>query len=386
MKRLILLGASVRAAAHSAIRAGFTPYAIDLFADRDLAVVCRAVRIERYPRDYAAALAAAPAAPWIYTGGLENYPRLIDRLARIRPLWGNGGKGLRDVRDPRMLAEVVREAGLRFPETVSSPRDRRRLEELSCRGAADQNWLVKRRRSSGGLGVRFWTGGPVPRGAYLQRYIEGQPASALFVAANRRATLLGTSQQLIGRDFGIHDRPFLYAGSIGPLALSNEQMAQLTSLGHLLAQRFGLVGLIGVDFVLAGGEVFVLEVNPRYTASVEVLERAHQFDSVSLHVAACEHGELPPVRPSPTSPFVGKAIVYAGRDGVVPDEFDQLVRDLNRPGRPALIADLPAIGQPIRAGQPVVTVFTDGKSADDVTAALQAAASNVTQVLESSTT
>src|SRR6188474_2299573 len=112
--RLILLGASVRAAAFSAIRAGFEPYAIDCYADRDLAAICPAVRIDHYPRDFLPALAAAPDAPWVYTGGLENYPRLIDRLAAVRPLWGNRGASLRTVRDPRQLAELAVAAGLRF--------------------------------------------------------------------------------------------------------------------------------------------------------------------------------------------------------------------------------------------------------------------------------
>src|SRR5437588_46110 len=101
MRSLIVLGASARAAAFSARRAGFEPYAIDLFADRDLAAICPSVKIRRYPHDFLVALAAAPQAPWIYTGGLENFPRLVDRLADVRPLLGNSGHVLRRVRDPQ---------------------------------------------------------------------------------------------------------------------------------------------------------------------------------------------------------------------------------------------------------------------------------------------
>src|SRR5262245_39322822 len=116
MGPLIVLGASVRAAAFSALRAGFFPHAVDLFADRDLAAVCKAVKVANYPHDFIAALAAAPNAPWIYTGGLENYPRLIDRLTTIRPLLGHHGDVVRQVRDPRQLADAARAAGLAFPE------------------------------------------------------------------------------------------------------------------------------------------------------------------------------------------------------------------------------------------------------------------------------
>ena len=29
----------------------------------------------------------------MYTGGLENYPRLVGEMARLRPLWGNDEPG-----------------------------------------------------------------------------------------------------------------------------------------------------------------------------------------------------------------------------------------------------------------------------------------------------
>src|SRR5262245_45200931 len=203
-KQLIIVGASARAAAFSTIRAGFEPYAIDCYADRDLAAICPAVKIDRYPRDFEAALAAAPQAPWIYTGGLENHPQLIEQMARLRPLWGNSGRGLREVRKPARLADLALRTGLRFPQakTVISSRDR------------PARWLVKRQRSSGGVGVRCAVRtepSKFSRGSLYQEYIEGQAASATFVAASGRTALLGATNQLLGRDIGLEDRPFLYA-------------------------------------------------------------------------------------------------------------------------------------------------------------------------------
>src|SRR5437588_4078159 len=133
--QVIVLGASVRAAAFSATRARLAPYAIDLFADRDLKAVCPAVRIERYPHDFLSQLALAPDAPWLYAGGLENYPSLVDTLAAIRPLRGNCGRVLRAVRDPARLAETAIAAGCGFPEI-------RPLADVD-RGADQGNWLIK---------------------------------------------------------------------------------------------------------------------------------------------------------------------------------------------------------------------------------------------------
>src|SRR5687767_7079098 len=109
---LLILGASARAAAWSARRAGFEPSAGDLFTDEDLRACCPAWRCERYPRDFEQIAAEAPPGPWIYTGGLENHPRLVDRIAARRPLFGNPGDVLREARDPFRLAEVLAAAGI----------------------------------------------------------------------------------------------------------------------------------------------------------------------------------------------------------------------------------------------------------------------------------
>jgi predicted ATP-grasp superfamily ATP-dependent carboligase len=369
-RKLILIGASVRAAALSVVRAGFQPYAIDLFADRDLAGLGPAQRIVRYPAEFFPALEAAPAAPWIYTGGLENYPRLIERLARMRPLLGNRGDMLRNVRDPAQIMQVARDAGCAFPATILGSAAVAEIGEQ--RQAVPSQWLVKPLRSSGGVAIRIASAEDlkyVPRGVYLQRQIDGHSLSAVFVAAGGKARLLGTTKQLVGRDFGL-SRPCLYVGSVGPIVLNKADRARIQSLGELLAVRFGLVGLFNVDFVRNEVGLWPLEINPRYSASVEVLERSCECSLITLHVHACETERLPDAVPMKIGPCAGKAVVYAPNNGFVPEAMDDLVNDWSTStGKPG-IADLPQIGDQIRRDQPVVTVFADGDSPDQVEAEL----------------
>src|SRR5438128_59838 len=93
---LLIVGASVRAAAFSALRAGFHPWCIDLFADRDLCcrVPCHRIARRNYPEAIESVLHDAPPGPWMYTGGLENYPTLVDEWSVHRPLLGNGSAQL----------------------------------------------------------------------------------------------------------------------------------------------------------------------------------------------------------------------------------------------------------------------------------------------------
>lgn len=347
---LIIVGASARAAAHSAARASFTPVVIDLFADADLAALCPATRIERYPVDFPPALANAPNAPWLYTGGLENHPRIVGRMAALRPLLGNGPASLRVVRDPRQLSKALHAAGLQAPAMFSG------------HDATAKQWLVKPRRGSAGLGVRFAEPGELdqpPRGAILQEYIDGESCSATYVAAGGRAVLLGATRQLVGRDWDVSPE-FLYLGSIGPLDLEASEVSVLQRLGDVIAARFGLVGLFGVDFIRTGSGLFPVEVNPRYTASIEVLERVTGMPLVAWHVAACLRGELPSDSPV-ASGYAGKAIVYARHAC----RWIGSLRDLPAATWPEL-ADIPQPDTPIERGQPIATVFAAGASASDV--------------------
>ena len=114
----------------------------DLFADLDLRQAGPATRVERYPDQFEQWLRDANADAWVYTGGLENYPDLLDRLAGIKPLWGNDGQTVRRVRDPILLQRALGEAGQLYPETLGSSEGLPR----------DGSWLCKA-GGSGGLGV-----------------------------------------------------------------------------------------------------------------------------------------------------------------------------------------------------------------------------------------
>jgi predicted ATP-grasp superfamily ATP-dependent carboligase len=346
-----IFGASVRAAAFSALRAGLRPWCADLFVDADLGAACPALRLPgRYPDGFLEVVDRAPPGPWLYTGGLENHPALVGRLAERRPLWGNGPEVLAFVRAPEVLVEAARAAGLPAPEV--------------CRGspAGPGEWLVKPRRGAGGAGVRFWDGaGSVPAGAYLQRFIEGEPASALYAGTGREARLLGCTRQLVGAGW-LHAAPFHYCGSVGPLDVEGEMRRALERLGTELARRCGLVGLFGVDGVIAGGTFWPVEVNPRYPASAEVLEHATGLRALDWHRQACAGGALLTEAPCPGGGQVGKAVLFARAGLTFPGDgpWRGVLRALPPPEVLPPFADLPHVGEWIEAGRPVLTLFARG--------------------------
>ena len=84
-------------------------------------------------------------------------------------------------------------------------------------------------------------------------------------------------------------------------------------MGATLAASFGLIGLFGVDLILRDDVPWPVEVNPRYTASVEVLELALGRSLLADHARACDAEPTGPVMaPVALRPrFVGKLIVFA---------------------------------------------------------------------------
>lgn len=357
---VLILGASARAAAFSAIRAGLRPRCVDYFADADLAAVCPTTAIDpRQPDAEIERLAVSPGRPrWFYTGPFENRPDLVARLSLKSRLLGNGAETLRAVRDPWRAASVVHRADMAAPG----------LARIADGPPAPGRWLVKPLASAGGVGVRFWDGTPpaIDASHYLQEYIDGPTLSALYVAARGAARLLG----IVRQEQGAPGAPFLYRGSVGPWPVGRPVAAKLDRLGELLAVEFALVGLFGVDFVLADGEPRPIEINPRYTASVEVLELAARRSLLADHLRACVRGDLPEAYSSPpsSSDVVGKRVLYASRPIRVPEI--PIPRILLHGFQVPPIADIPRPGVVIQPGEPIMTVLARGRDPEACLSAL----------------
>lgn len=361
--RLVLAGASVRSLAASAARAGFEVHAVDLFGDLDLRAIAASTALARpYPAGLPAAMAALPPAPWSYTGGLENHPDVIAAIAVERTLAGCPADAVSTVRDPVVLGHAIRRIGLGFPDTRPDPTDL----------PVDGSWLVKPRRSAGGHGILPWHGaartepGTGDADVVWQRRVAGHPAAACYKLAAGGATLVGCSRQLVGRRW-CHAPACGYCGSVDldPDSLDPAVRERLERLGGLLAERFSLVGLVGVDLIVDHRRgVHLIEVNPRPTASMELVERATGLSVAAEHLASCGIAVATTPTGWPRRGSWSKAVLFAPTDVVVDEASLAAVADAAGDpvdGWPPL-ADVPCPGQVIPAGRPVCSLFAHGPS------------------------
>lgn len=329
-KSVIIIGASARAASESAVRAGFRVIAFDQFGDRDTRSAAEVWQQFAPPADESPAsierlLSPYPDLPVIVVGGFESWNRHLDKLRPHHCVLAPTSKIIRQLRSLDFLEAVARQAGLRFPKSIDGADELQRIKATP--GPQPVDWLIKSTDTSAGLGIsRFVQPGSresdwLP-GTYAQQRQAGCPFGASFLATAQETYLIGVCRSFTHR---IPGHPFLYSGSVGPISLSREQTQCLRDLGRDIAGRTGLRGLFGVDLLheKSSDTLWLLEINPRYTASMEVHELAalaSEYESVApslidAHYHACltQAYRFNNLERSPQT-FTMKKVVWARND------------------------------------------------------------------------
>jgi uncharacterized protein len=361
--KILIVGISVRAMVESAVNSRYSVLALDAFGDRDLKSLAASCSLHhdfnaRYSPDALHQASRHLSYDAIaYTSNLENHPAMIRRMAGNRPIIGNSPETIASVRNWKKLFASLRQAGFSVPETIFADDDR----------TADgiRRWLVKPLLSGGGHGITFAQGGQKSDApSMLQEFIQGKSCSASFIANGRECAVIGIAQQLVGmHQFG--SKEFHYCGNILPLPemLIPERrkliLEQVRALAGFLTCEYGLTGVNGIDFILDGDQICLTEVNPRYSASMELIERAYGLPVFQLHSQSALDGKLPEFRLETAfedSKFFGKAILFAEKGVIAPDTRSWIDETLR---------DVPASGEKLHKGNPVCTILTSGRTYDE---------------------
>ncbi|WP_432797647.1 ATP-grasp domain-containing protein [Poriferisphaera sp. WC338] len=365
---IVIVGRSGRAAAVSARRAGYEPWVIDCISARDTQRIAHSLKVD--PRDYPHKLPElvqkAPAsAPIMMTGDLENHPTVWEAITFGREIIGSNADAIKAVRQ----IDVLNEDGLKKIKIKGIKACRTRTIDdfwsrvtLSVFGVWDRRkYIVKPRRGSGGEGIRHWdtTGsfkhgspGTLDRTEYLQQYIQGIPIGTVFRADGWSVQFLGASEMIVGDwDFGAD--LFNYVGSIGEIDLQEKSRAAISQVAVALTQRHDLRGIFGIDWIMDyAGRLWPIEVNPRYTASVEVLERCKGAPMMNSPTSKTS-------KPTQNGLMSGKASVRAKKPGMIDADFFDVFGE-------HFVANVPKPGAPIRKGEHICTIFAEGQTRDEV--------------------
>lgn len=352
----LIVGISARAAAESAARSGHAVRALDAFGDIDLRRTCQSYSLREFPdtdrREPSTTVRLFRASlqldfdEVVYGSGFENHPECVREWERAgKTVLGNDPGTLGEIRDWRRFFDFLESMHIPHPET----RYVRNLPDFDFEEVDPADFLVKPVKSGGGHAVRRldallsrddWPG-VYEKPVLIQRRLEGILASISFVSGPGVFQPTSTTLQLVGNNFS----PYRYAGNIAPLVEDGAIPRGMERAARVIAERYGLVGSNGVDFVISEGRPHVLEVNPRLQGSLEVVEMASGAGVFDNHIRACRGEELAKGG-RPEAGFCGRRVVFAPRDGTVPRLTDL-----------GFCKDVSDTGTTVREGAPLCTVL-----------------------------
>lgn len=403
---VVLIGASIRSAAQSAKRAGFHVLGIDHFGDVDTRQACHEFSILNEFVTNSELICRFRKFPHFVVGGI-NAAHDLPELRLYSPANETGSKvaSLPSTSDSdhwdntNWLEKMSAECGLSFPNTFHS-----RAPNEEPPRIPGKRWLRKMKQSCGGLGVRWHTpvapfipadsgtelvlantSIPAPEDALnretrdidnqvFQEWIPGRPHGATFICNGKDCRLLGVCRSLFTR---LGDLPFVYRGSFGPVSIPHALRQRLQTLGLNITRESGHRGLLNIDLVInRTGKTFVLEVNPRWSGSSELIERWMQNKKLTdslfgSMLEACDGSPLDsfnlftsetpklPAAPWLAGPRYLKRIVFARHRFQFSRKHLALSNSTsnNAMNQPTL-SDFPAEGTWISAGEPICTLVS----------------------------
>jgi predicted ATP-grasp superfamily ATP-dependent carboligase len=333
---VLVVGFATRHVAQSASRAGYTVYAIDHFCDQDLgwyaADSLQFEELEELPDAVAEMSGRHRIDMLVATSGAET-------LATPIPVCGTSPEKVAPFLDKLFLQHFFEDLDLPVPRIAAEGSYPAFLKPRTGAGGW-RNILVSSEEERISWG-REMEGIPY----IAQELAEGIPASICCIADGTRARAISVNEQLLR---GTPDAPYGFSGSITPF--EPPKKVEMIQMAERACAASGCKGTIGVDFVV-GDRTSVIEINPRFQATVDTVEMATGWNLFSRHVAACR-GILPDTN-APLKRFAARGILFADRDRYIPADLSHLT---------PIVADIPWPGTYFEEGMAIVSVYGEGMS------------------------
>ncbi len=219
---------------------------------------------------------------FVYGSGFEAQPELLVKIAVKLPLIGNCSDTVAAVKTPATFFAALQQLNINHPGVCYSYPE-----------AHSSDYLIKFAGGSGGTHIHSANSHAclLTDKYYYQQKINGRPVSLLFLADKHDIEVIGFNEQWLSPSA---DAPFRYGGAVSNVNLSTGVQQQLINAAQKLTRKFGLLGLNSLDAIVGetvnatgqDGQVFVLEINPRLSATVDLYSDAKQ-DLFEQHVKVC---------------------------------------------------------------------------------------------------
>lgn len=318
----LIIATSGRMLAQAAWLEGFDVLVVDCFADLDTRKFAKKViRVHSLSiENLTFALEQFKSfeiAGVVYGSGFENHVESLYFLEKHFVLIGNSAAVFERVQDKREFFKALDVLKIPYPQThFSFPKN-------------ETNWLTKPLAGQGGVGINSQQ-----TNIYWQQFCGGQSGSVLFL-----------NSEIIGFNTQWTHGNFLFAGISNHSDLNNSQKKQLALWVEKLILYFNLRGLNSLDFIHNENEIFVLEINPRPSASMQL----YDLPFFSLHIGLTNSITA-------QRDFSAYQIIYAPHSFIIPKNFNWLKN----------CHDVPQSGVIIRKDSPICSMIARGMQPEAV--------------------
>ncbi|MDD5214537.1 MAG: methenyltetrahydromethanopterin cyclohydrolase [Methylococcales bacterium] len=322
----LIIATSGRMLAQAAKNEGFATLVIDCFADVDtFNYAKKVIRVDSLTiENLTFALSQLnhfQIAGVVYGSGFENHVESLYFLEKRFVLAGNSATVFERVQNKRDFFSALDDLKISYPQTrFSPPKD-------------STNWLTKPLTGQGGVGINSQK-----TDIYWQQFCGGKSGSVLFL----NSEIVGFNTQWTHGDF-------LFSGISNHSDLSDFQKKQLGLWVKKLATHFNLRGLNSLDFIHNENEIFVLEINSRPPASMQL----YDLPFFSMQSCVSEHPPLPPFKGGSSCAY---QIIYAPHSLIIPQNFNWSEN----------CHDLPQNGVIIRKNLPICSMIARGMQPEAV--------------------
>ncbi len=272
MSYWLIIATSGRMLAQAAWYEGYNVLVIDCYADVDtLKYAEKVVRANSFSiKNLITALDSLKTyaiTGIVYGSGFETFPESLHFLQHRFSLSGNLPNVFEKVQNKKTFFTALAFLEIPYPETQFNYPD-------LC---DSKTWLSKPLNGQGGIGISFNHSNKPD--SYWQRYYDGQAGSVLFLATKENVTVFGFHRQWT---HATDENEFLFAGICHDDDIAKIYRERIANWLQKLVDYFDLRGLNSLDFIQTETDIFVLEINPRPSASMQLYD-APLF---SMHIQA----------------------------------------------------------------------------------------------------
>ena len=272
-KTLIIAATSARGYAQAAVACGYQVIVLDAFIDNKTSKLCKQtfklkfddfVLDELHFKQVFSRIDLAEIEGFLYGSLFDNCSYLLAWVAERVPVLGNPAQILSQAKDFSFF-------GLLDALNIAHPKVQVSLPSQHV------NWLSKQIGGCGGMHIQpAFAAKP---GYYFQKIITGTPTSMLFVADGNAAKVIGFNQQLMAPSKNL---PYRFAGAISNIALQPSIHEVFEHAAQKLTSVLYLRGICSLDAIIESENVWILELNPRLSATFHLYENL-----LPLHLQAC---------------------------------------------------------------------------------------------------